>query len=178
MCDLAKGLMLLAYGGTGIFLSDGATNVMPIGPHRGGALTDAELAENRAAVHAAWQLAHRHIRHSLQGGFYQGWDLHPAQLPVRYAACYSFFLEGLEPAAERLKSFVENAAQATLMGDVFDDAATGQGLLNYFLRALGCGAIDAKDAEITGLTQEEYGLRSFAKILRARRDRLGGVAGG
>ena len=59
------------------------------------------------------------------------------------------------------------------MGDVFDDAATGQGLLNYFLRALGCGAIDVNDAAITGLTQEEYGLRSFAKILQARRDRLG-----
>ena len=87
-------------------------------------------------MHAAWQLSHRHIRHSLEGGFYQGWDLHPAQLPVRYATCYAFFLEGFAPAAERLRNFVEKAAQATLVGDVFDDAATGQGLLNYFLRAL------------------------------------------
>lgn len=171
MCDLAKGLMLLAYAGTGVFLSDGATNVMPVGPHRG-SLTDAQRAENTRVVHSAWQLAHRHVRHSLRGGFYQGWDLHPAQLPVRYATCYAFFLEGFSAAAQRLSNFVEKAAQATLVGDVFDDAATGQGLLNYFLRALNCGAIDLKDIAATGLTQEEFALRSFAKILDARKQRL------
>lgn len=174
MCDLAKGLMLLSFAGTGIFLSDGATNVMPVPTHRGQGLTAEQLAENRAAVHAAWQLSHRHIRHSLVGGFYQGWDLHPAQLPVRYAACYAFFLESLKSAAERLKNFIDKAAQATLVGDVFDDAATGQGLLNYFLRAYNCGAIDLSDIERTGLTAAEVELRSFARILAARRARLGG----
>ncbi|MDF3071878.1 MAG: hypothetical protein K0R38_7479 [Polyangiaceae bacterium] len=174
MCDLAKGLMLLSFAGTGIFLSDGATNVMPVPVHRGQGLSAAQLEENRAAVHGAWQLSHRHVRHSLEGGFYQGWDLHPAQLPVRYAACYAFFLESLQSASERLKNFVEKAAQATLVGDVFDDAATGQGLLNYFLRAYNCGAIDLADIEQTGLTPAEVELRSFAKILAARRARLGG----
>ncbi len=174
MCDLAKGMMLLAYAGTGIFLSDGATNVMPVGPHRQAeeTLTAEQQAQNRAAVHAAWQLAHRHIRHSLRGGFYQGWDLHPAQLPARYAASFAFFLEGLDQAAERLRAFVEKAAQATLVGDVFDDAATGQGLLNYFLRALSAGAIDLEDAAATGLTPDELALRSFAQILHTRRQRL------
>ena len=174
MCDLAKGMMLLSFAGTGLFLSDGATNVMPVAPHRGQDLSAQQLAENRAAVHGAWQLSHRHIRHSLEGGYYQGWDLHPGQLPVRYAACYGFFLEGLKSAAERLKNFIEKAAQATLVGDVFDDAATGQGLLNYFLRALNCGAIELQDIEQTGLTAAEVELRSFAKILAARRVRLGG----
>ncbi|HEY6079758.1 MAG TPA: phosphoenolpyruvate kinase [Polyangiaceae bacterium] len=173
MCDLAKGMMLLSFAGTGVFLSDGATNVMPVAPHRGKELTPAQLAENRAVVHSAWQLAHRHIRHSLEGGFYQGWDLHPAQLPVRYATCYAFFLEGLASAAERLRNFIDKAAQATLVGDVFDDAATGQGLLNYFLRALNCGAIDLSEIAKTGLTPQEVELRSFAKILAARRARLG-----
>jgi citrate lyase beta subunit len=172
LCDLAKGMMMLAYAGTGIFLSDGATNVMPVGPHRGEALTAAEEQQNRAVVHAAWRLAHRHIRHSLEGGFYQGWDLHPGQLPVRYATCFGFFLEGFAAAAERLRNFVEKAAQATLVGDVFDDAATGQGLLNFFLRALNSGAIDPDDLGQTGLTPDEVGLRSFAKILEARRARL------
>ena len=172
MCDLAKGLMLLSYAGTGVFLSDGATNVMPVAPHRGKPLSPEQLEENRAAVYGAWRLAHRHIRHSLEGGYYQGWDLHPAQLPVRYATCYAFFLEGLSSAAERLKNFVEKAAQATLVGEVFDDAATGQGLLNYFLRALNCGAIGLNDVEQTGLTPSEVELRSFAKILAARRARL------
>jgi citrate lyase beta subunit len=171
-CDLAKGLMMLAYAGTGVFLSDGATNVMPVGPHRGDALTPAQEAQNRSVVHAAWKLSYRHIRHSLQGGFYQGWDLHPGQLPVRYATCFGFFLEGFAPAAERLRNFVEKAAQATLVGDVFDDAATGQGLLNYFLRALNSGAIDAADLGQTGLTPAEVSLRSFAKILATRRERL------
>jgi len=173
LCDLAKGMMVLAYAGTGVFLSDGATNVMPVGPHKGTALTAAEAEENRAVVHAAWRLAHRHIRHSLEGGFYQGWDLHPAQLPVRYATCYSFFLEGFAAAAERLRNFVEKAAQATLIGDVFDDAATGQGLLNYFLRALNSGAISLEEAEQTGLRRDELELRSFARILEARRRRTG-----
>jgi hypothetical protein len=171
-CDLAKGMMMLAYGGTGLFLSDGATNVLPVGPHKGTELTAEELVENRAVVHGAWQIAHQHVRHSLSTGFYQGWDLHPGQLPVRYAACYAFFLEGFAQAAERLRNFVEKAAQATLVGDVFDDAATGQGLLNYFLRARNCGAIDAAELAQTGLTLEEFGLRSFAKILDARRARL------
>jgi len=174
MCDLAKGLMLLAYASTGIFLSDGATNVMPVAPHRGPNLSAAELEKNTRVVHAAWQVAHRHNTHSLEGGYYQGWDLHPAQLPVRYASCYAFFLEGFALAAERLRNFVEKAAQATLVGDVFDDAATGQGLLNYFIRAQNCGAVDASEIAQTGLTQAEFGLRSFAKILAARKARLGG----
>ena len=172
MCDLAKGLMILAYAGTGIFLSDGATNLMPVGPHKGDALSASELVENRAAVHAAWQVSHRHIRRSLEGGLYQGWDLHPAQLPVRYATCFAFFREGFTQAAERLRNFVEKAAQATLVGEVFDDAATGQGLLNYFLRALNCGAIEVDEIARTGLTRDEVALRSFAKILAARRARL------
>jgi len=138
-------------------------------------LSDVQAAENRAAVHGAWRLAHDNIRHSLVGGYYQGWDLHPAQLPVRYAACFAFFLEGFAPAAERLRNFVEKAAQATLVGDVFDDAATGQGLLNYFLRALNAGAISLDEVSQTGLTPEEFGLRSFAKILEARRKRLSGA---
>jgi hypothetical protein len=109
------------------------------------------------------------VRHSLVTGFYQGWDLHPAQLPTRYAAVYAFFLEGLEAAADRLRNFVQKAAQATLAGDVFDDAATGQGLLNYFLRAMNCGAITEQEAvDMTGLTLEELRGKSFAKILKHR----------
>lgn len=168
-CDHAKHLMVAAYASTGIFLSDGATNVMPVGPHRGDALTAEQEAENRAVVHAAWRLQYKHVRHSLKGGFYQGWDLHPGQLPVRYAACSAFFLEGLPAARARLTNFVEQAARATLVGDVFDDAATGQGLLNYFLRALNCGAIALSDVEATGLTRDEIAGRSFVKILANRR---------
>jgi len=155
-CDFAKHVMQVALAGTGIWLSDGATNVMPIG--------------SRDVVHRAWRMHAAHVRHSLVTGFYQGWDLHPAQLPSRYAAVYAFFLEGLDAASERLKNFVQKAAQATLVGDVFDDAATGQGLLNYFLRAMNCGAITEDEAtERSGLTVEELRGRSFVKILHLRR---------
>jgi citrate lyase beta subunit len=171
-CDFAKHMMQVAFAGTGIWLSDGATNVLPTPPHRaekGRRLTRAEQAENREAVHRAWRLHYQHIQHSLATAYYQGWDLHPAQLPSRYAAVYSFFLEGLNSAAVRLKNFVEKAAKATLVGDVFDDAATGQGLLNYFLRAINCGAISEAEAErLTGVTAEELRSGSFLKILKNR----------
>ena len=120
-------------------------------------------------VHRAWKLHYNHIQHSLTNAFYQGWDLHPAQLPTRYAAVYTFFLDGLEAASERLKNFVDKAAKATLVGDVFDDAATGQGLLNYFLRAVNCGALTEEEAiALSGLKLDELRSASFVKILKNR----------
>ena len=170
VCDFAHHFMKVALGATGIWLSDGATNVMPIGPHRGEELSEAQKKENKEVVHRSWKKAFEHTRHSLWKGLYQGWDLHPAQFPMRYAAVYSFFLESYEDAANRLKLFVEKAARATLTGDVFDDAATGQGLLNYFLRGLNCGAISIEEALATGLTIEELRTRSFLTILEGRRN--------
>jgi hypothetical protein len=171
-CDFAKHMMKVALAGTGVMLSDGATNVMPVPRHRpaaGAQLSVEQAAENRAVVHAAARLHFENVRMSLFNAYYQGWDLHPAQLPTRYAAVYSFFLEGLEAASLRLKNFMDKAAQATLVGDVFDDAATGQGLLNYFLRGMNCGALTLDEARETGLTLEEYRTRSFVKILAGRR---------
>ena len=168
-CDFAKQMMQVAYAGTGIWLSDGATSILPVPIHRGDALTDEQKRDNQRAVHAAWRLHADDIRHSLANGYYQGWDLHPAQLPSRYGAAYGFFLKGLPAASERLKNFVGKAAQATLVGDVFDDAATGQGLLNFFLRGVNCGALLEEEALATGLTLEELRSRSFLKILDNRR---------
>jgi len=173
-CDFAKEAMQVAYAGTGIWLSDGATNILPVPVHHGGAtaspLTPGQIDDNQQAAHHAWKLHFKHIRHSLVNGFYQGWDLHPAQLATRYAAVYSFFLESLDAASERLRNFIEKAAQATLVGEVFDDAATGQGLLNYFLRTINCGAITAEEAQrLTGLTRDEFRSASFVKILAGRK---------
>ncbi len=173
-CDFAKHMMQVSFAGTGIWLSDGATNIMPVGPHRAtedNPLAQEQVEENRAVVQRAWKLHYDHIQHSLVGGFYQGWDLHPAQLPTRYAAVYAFFLESLDAASERLRNFVEKAAKATLVGDVFDDAATGQGLLNYFLRAINCGAVTEDEAmKLTSLTHDEFVSASFVKILKNRQD--------
>ena len=134
-----------------------------------GPLTAPQRAENRAGVHAAWRLHADDVRHSLAGAFFQGWDLHPAQLVSRYAALYEFFLTGLEAAGERLRNFVSKAAQATLVGDAFDDAATGQGLLNYFLRGVHAGAFPEDEAvRRSGLTLDELRGRSFVAILKSR----------
>jgi len=169
VCDFAHHMTKVALGGTGIFLSDGATNVMPVALHRGDKLTAKQLKENRQSVQNAWRIGYNHSMHSLINGFYQGWDLNPAQLPMRYAATYNFFLSSITDATHRLKTFVDRAAISTLTGDIFDDAATGQGLLNFFLKAMNCGAISEEEAMATGLTTDEIRSRSFYKILQGRR---------
>ncbi len=173
-CDFARSVMQVSLAGTGVWLSDGSTTVMPVAVHRrvadGPSLTPRQLEENRASVHNAWRMHYEDVRHSLEAGFYQGWDLHPAQLVTRYAAVYAFFLTGLEQQGARLRNFVERAAQATLVGDVFDDAATGQGLLNFFFRAINCGAVTEHEAvTMTGVTLDELRGRSFVRILQNRR---------
>ncbi len=167
-CDFARQMMKTTLARTGVWLSDGATNVMPVGPHKN-PQSDLERRENESVVHRAWKLSFDHISHSLRNALYQGWDLHPAQFPIRYAACFHFFLEGYDEAAKRLRNFIEQAAKATLVGDIFDDAATGQGLLNFFLRALNTGVISLADLKDTGLSLEEIQTRSFLRILEMRR---------
>jgi citrate lyase beta subunit len=171
-CDFAKHMMQVALAQSGVWLSDGATTIMPIAPHKappGASLTESQRQENRDVVHRAWRLHFDDAQHSLVHGFYQGWDLHPAQLPARYAAVYAFFQTARPAAVARLRNFVEKAAQATLVGDVFDDAATGQGLLNFFVRGVSSGALTLEEAAETGLTKAELRSRSFLEILEARR---------
>jgi citrate lyase beta subunit len=172
-CDFARHVLQASLAGTGVALADSPTLVIPVPPHRAPAtgvdLSTTQIRENRLAVHRAWKVHFDNIQHSLRHAFYQGWDLHPAQLPTRYAAVYSFFLQELDGMARRLRGFVERSAQASLVGGVFDDAATGQGLLNFFLRGLACGALTPEEASRSGLTAEEIHSRSFLWILRARR---------
>ncbi len=170
-CDFARSMMQVAVVDTGIRMSDGATNIIPIAPERAaesGQLTQQQRIRNREAVHAAWRVAFENTTRSLRNGFYQGWDVHPAQLPARYTAVYTFFLKSLDSAALRLTSFVDKAARPNVVGDVFDDAATGQGLLNFFLRAVNCGAITIDEAARCGLTMDELQSRSFEDIVAAR----------
>jgi hypothetical protein len=171
-CDFARHLMQVALAQTGVNLSDGGTNIMPVPAHRASdsvTLSPNQLRENHEAVHRAWRTHFDDVSHSLVNGYYQGWDLHPAQLPTRYAAVYAFFLSARPAATLRLRSFIDKAAQATLVGDVFDDAATGQGLLNFFVRGLSSGALTMDEASETGLTHDELLGRSFVKILERRK---------
>jgi len=171
-CDFARHVIQIALAQSGVRLSDGPTNLMPVPRHKpspGSPLTAVQQDDNRAAVHEAWSQHFGDVSHSLRGGIFQGWDLHPAQLVTRYAALYAFFLSARGAATTRLRRFVEQATQATMSGNVFDDAATGQGLLNFFVRGLDCGALTIAMAEETGLTTDELRTKSFLAIFEGRR---------
>jgi citrate lyase beta subunit len=174
--DFARNIMQVSLTGTEVTLCDGITNIMPVPVHRlpaqkasaDRALSEAQIEENHSVVHAAWRIHFNNIMHSLRLGFYQGWDLNPAQVPIRYAAVYYFFLTGLNESVERLKTFIDKAAQASMVGNTFDDAATGQGLVNYFVNGINCGALTEAEALATGITLAELQQRSFLKIVENR----------
>lgn len=125
--DHAKAVMQVAVAGTGVRLSDGSTNVLPTG--------------DRAAIHSGWALHARLVRRALERGFYQGWDLHPAQLVTRYLTTYGFFRAGLVEAAARLRAYGDGTAT-----EVQDEPATVRALSGFLLRGLDCGAFT--DAEV------------------------------
>jgi hypothetical protein len=133
VADHAKAVMQVAAAGTGVRLSDGSTNVLPVGspPEVRGAL----------ALHA--RLVHR----SLGRGYHQGWDLHPGHLVTRYLATYAFYRAGFSAAADRLRNYLGRVDSG-----VMDEPATAQALASFVLRGLHCGALDeAEAARATGL---------------------------
>ena len=143
--DYAKAVMQVAAAGTGVRLSDGSTNILPLG-------TPEE-------IRAAWQLHARLVRRSLERGFYQGWDLHPAQLPTRFLATYAFYRQGFGAAARRLDSYVRKQA-----GTVLDEPATARALARFVHRGLLCGALTAAEIEQgTGLTGVELAALAHPK---------------
>ncbi|MEU6040804.1 aldolase/citrate lyase family protein [Actinomadura sp. NPDC047616] len=143
--DHAKAVMQVAAAGTGVFLSDGSTNVLPVG--------------SPEAVKDAWRLHARLVRRSLERGYYQGWDLHPAQLPTRYAATYAFYREGLATTAARLRAYVGAGDSGYL-----DEPATAAALAGFVLRGVECGAVDA--AEVDALIGVDTG--RLAALARRR----------
>lgn len=135
--DHAKAVMQVAVAGTGVRLSDGSTNILPVGE----------------ATHrdAAWALHARLVRRSLERGYYQGWDLHPAQLPTRFLATYFFYVEGFAPAAARLRNYVNQVESA-----VMDEPATARALARFVHRGLLCGAVPEQELlGASGLTADQ-----------------------
>ncbi|MCU1289599.1 MAG: hypothetical protein JWN60_1828 [Acidobacteria bacterium] len=168
-CVFARQMMQISLSPLGIRLSDSVTTEMPVPVYKGENLTGKQIKENARAVRNAWRRHYNNVTVSLINGFYQSWDLHPAQLVARYAAVYSFFLESNDIQAERLKNFINKATQAMTTGNTFDDAASAQGLLNFFLRALNSGAMtETEIAEKTGLSADELKSASFVKIMDAK----------
>jgi citrate lyase beta subunit len=176
-CAFALQVMQACLADTGVMLSDGATNTLPMLKHRL-PQSAAEEAENAASVRSAWSVHAENIQRSLALGFYQSWDLHPGQLPVRYAVLYDFFERHRGATEERLARFLREATRATVSGQTFDDAATGQGLLNFFLRAWTSGAMTTEEVErATGHTAEDVARRSFAALVEAQTRQSGGPRG-
>jgi citrate lyase beta subunit len=169
-CDFARQVMLATLSPLGIRLSDSVTTKLPVPIHRGTKLTEAQRRENLRAVHEGWREHFENVTRSMSNGFYQSWDLHPNQLPARYAAVYSFFLTGADAQARRLKAFIDKATKAVLSGNDFDDAASAQGMLSYFRMALRCGALESAEVErLTGLSAAEINHSSFMEIAGSRR---------
>ncbi|SDJ99426.1 HpcH/HpaI aldolase/citrate lyase family protein [Nocardioides sp. YR527] len=145
VADHAKDVMQVAAAGTGVFVSDGSTNVLPVG--------------DPDAVRAAWRLHSRLVSRSLARGIYQGWDLHPAQLPSRYLATYAFFRDGLEVASARLRAYVHGGDSSYL-----DEPATAAALAAFVLRGVECGAVAADEVEsLAGID-----LAKLAELARRR----------
>ncbi len=143
VADHAKLVMQASAAGTGVRLSDGSTNVLPVG--------------DRDDVRAAWENHHRLVKRSLERGYYQGWDLHPAQLPTRYAATYGFFRGALPGALTRLADYAEQRA-----GGIADEPATARALADFVLRGLDCGAVDLEEVG-SGSGLEDGDLRRLAR---------------
>jgi hypothetical protein len=168
-CNFARNMMQISLSPLGIRLSDSVTVEMPIPIYRGENLSIQQIAENKLAVKNAWRKHFNNITHSMINGFYQSWDLHPAQLVARYAAVYAFFLEARDEQAKRLRSFLDKATQAMTTGNLFDDLASAEGLLNFFVRGIGCGAFQKEEVlEETGLSRKELDSASFVKIMEKR----------
>lgn len=172
LSDLARGLLRLALGDTHVTLSDAVTGPLPVGPYpEDSSLTAKQRADNLAAVHSAWQRGHAQILHALRSGIYQGWDRHGAELPVRYAANYRFFLERYDDAALQLRELMTSATSANVPDRDGDDARRGQRLLDFVRRAFRCGAVSRTALEMVGLEPHELDQPRFLGLVAERRER-------
>jgi citrate lyase beta subunit len=128
-CDHARVCTSFALAERKVCFYDGATTILPVG--------------EGDAIRRAWTMHAINVRRAIDFGIFAGWDLHPAQLPARYGALFNYFLSRRGDLAARLAAFREKKEIATRLGQVFDDAATAQGLELFFERGVASGAFDA-----------------------------------
>jgi hypothetical protein len=147
LADHAKAVVQLAAAQTGARVSDGSTNVLPVG--------DVE------AVRAALTLHARLVTRAQARALRQGWDLHPGQLVTRYAATFLALRAELDAAAARLRAYAVRSQDADAP-QVLDEPATAQALAAAVLRGVDCGAVDLAEAVgLTGCTAQR--LTAFAR---------------
>ncbi len=152
--DHARTLLALAFGGSDVELSDGATTTLPIAPYKQ-PNSDDERMQNAQVVAAAFRQHASDVAHALRFGIYESWVLHPMQLISHRVAQTQFFVEALPGARSRLSRFLEGEARASRVGAEFDDAATGRGLLQFFVRAAALGIVD--DDPLLEETRQRFG---------------------
>ncbi len=128
VADFAKSLMLLAAAETGVRVSDGSDNKVPVG--------------DPATVGQRWVAHADGVVRALRQGIFQGWDLHPAQLPTRFAATFAFFRADWQEAAVRLGDYHRQDPGST---GVLDEPATAFALARHLAAALACGAVTASE---------------------------------
>lgn len=164
-CDFARQMMLANLSPLGVRLSDSVTTTLPVAIHKKGRLNKSQLAENRRSIHNGWHVHFENVTGSMRTGFFQSWDLHPNQLPARYAAVFAYFIANRDRVAARLNQFLARSTQAIVTGNTFDDAASAEGVLNFFRRGLDCGAFDAKDIKtLLGITANQLTTLSFSDL--------------
>ena len=84
----AKAVLQVVAAGAEVRLAEATPQILPVG--------------DAAAVQAAWAVHAQQVRRSLLRGIYHGWDQHPALLPSRFGATYTFFRQAGPSAVDRL----------------------------------------------------------------------------
>ncbi len=130
VADHAKAVMQVAAAQTGVWISDGSTQVMPTGEPE--------------QVDAALRRHHRLVTRSLERGFYQGWDMHPGHLVTRWLAVVGFYRSAMPAAASRLQAYFERRS-----GDVVDEPATAMSLALVIRRGLAAAAFTVDEVTRT-----------------------------
>ncbi|RPA57827.1 aldolase [Gordonia oryzae] len=130
VADHAKAVMQVAAAQTGVWISDGSTQVMPTGEPE--------------QIDAALRRHHRLVTRSLERGFYQGWDMHPGHLVTRWLAVVGFYRSAMPAAASRLQAYFERRS-----GDVVDEPATAMSLALVIRRGLAAAAFTVDEVTRT-----------------------------
>lgn len=130
VADHAKAVMQVAAAQTGVWISDGSTQVIPTG--------------DPGQIDTALRRHHRLVTRSLERGIYQGWDMHPGHLVTRWLAVIGFYRSAMPAAATRLQAYFERRS-----GDVMDEPATAMSLALVIRRGLAAAAVT--DDEVTAV---------------------------
>jgi hypothetical protein len=149
-------MMLLALSPLGIRLVDSVTTRMPVALHKDAKLTDEQKSENRHSVHTGWREHFENVSASMANGFLS--ELGSPSESTRRAICCGLCILPPIPRSRRarLRGFIEKSTKANLTGNTFDDAASANGLINFFRLGLDCSAFTTAEVKkATGMSASE-----------------------